>query len=56
MRRQKTPKLAARRNLAAKALRDPLFRPKIMANPGKYRRHRRFIQKPDDSGSGDDSN
>jgi hypothetical protein len=35
-----------KRNLAARALRDPLFRPKIMANPNAYRRRQRFAQKP----------
>lgn len=28
--------LPKKRNLAAKALREPLFRPKIMANPNAY--------------------
>ena len=56
MPRKKTPKLPARRNLAAKALRDPLFRPKIMANPSAYKRHGRFNQKPDNSMPDDESN
>ena len=56
MPRKKTPKLPARRNLAAKALRDPLFRPKIMANPRAYKRHGRFNQKPDNSMADDESN
>lgn len=38
-----------RRNLAARALRDPLFRPKVMANPNAYKRKQRFTQKPVDS-------
>ena len=29
-----------KRNLAAKVLRDPLFRPKVMANPNAYRRRK----------------
>ncbi len=41
-----------KRNLAAKVLRDPLFRPKIMANPNAYRRRRRFVVKPEDEGNG----
>jgi hypothetical protein len=40
--------LPKKRNLAAKALREPLFRPKIMANPNAYKRKARFNQKPDD--------
>ncbi len=36
------------RNLAAKVLRDPLFRPKVMANPNAYRRRRRFVTRPED--------
>jgi len=40
-----------KRNLAAKALRDPLFRPKIMENPAAYKRHPRFNHKPDDEPS-----
>lgn len=42
-----------KRNLAAKALRDPLFRPKVMDNPGAYKRRERFNRKPDDD-PGDD--
>lgn len=42
-----------KRNLAAKALRDPLFRPKVMENPSAYKRKARFNKKPDDS-PGDD--
>jgi hypothetical protein len=30
------------RNLAAKALRSPLFRPRTMASPNAYKRHPRF--------------
>jgi hypothetical protein len=45
-----------RRNLAARALRSPLFRPKIMTNPKAYRRKERFNQKPDDHSPGDESN
>jgi len=54
--RKKTPKPPAKRNLAAKALRDPLFRPRIMANPSAYKRHDRFNQKPDDETADDESN
>jgi len=43
---KKTP--PKKRNLAAKALRDPLFRPKIMDNPSAYKRKARFNKKPDD--------
>ena len=56
MPRKRTPKLPARRNLAAKALRDPLFRPKIVANPSAYRRRARFNRKPDDPSVEDDNN
>jgi hypothetical protein len=45
-----------RRNLAARALRDPLFRPKIMANPNAYKRRKRFTQKPVDSTESDEMN
>lgn len=54
--RKKTPKPPAKRNLAAKALRDPLFRPRIMANPSAYKRHDRFNQKPDEQAVDDESN
>ena len=37
-----------KRNLAARALRDPLFRPKVMENPSAYKRRSRFNKKPDD--------
>jgi len=56
MPRKRTPKLPARLNLAAKALRDPLFRPKIVANPSAYRRRARFNRKPDDPFVKDDNN
>jgi hypothetical protein len=45
-----------KRNLAARALRDPLFRPKVMENPAAYKRHPRFNQKPDDEPPDDDIN
>ena len=45
--------LPKKRNLAAKALRDPLFRPKVVADPAAYKRRDRFNKKPDDT-SGDD--
>jgi len=45
-----------KRNLAARALRDPLFRPKIMANPNAYKRKPRFNSKPDDDPSDDQIN
>jgi hypothetical protein len=45
-----------KRNLAAKALRDPLFRPKVMENPSAYKRHDRFNKKPDDDGESDHFN
>lgn len=45
-RKRKAP--AKRRNLAAKALGSPLFRPKIMANPKAYKRKSRFNRKPGD--------
>lgn len=44
-----------KRNLAAKVLRDPLFRPKVMANPNAYRRRRRFVTRPEDEANGDDN-
>jgi hypothetical protein len=37
-----------KRNLAAKALRDPLFRPKIIANPRAYKRKKRVEIPPGD--------
>jgi hypothetical protein len=41
--------LPKKRNLAAKALRDPLFRPKIMADPKAYKRRKRVdLPPPDD--------
>ena len=48
--------LPKKRNLAAKALREPLFRPKVMANPGAYKRKLRFNQKPDDDPPDDQIN
>ena len=45
-----------KRNLAAKALRDPLFRPKVMDNPHAYKRHDRFTKKPDDDAGNSDIN
>lgn len=36
-----------KRNLAAKALRDPLFRPKVMADPKAYKRKPRTPPKPE---------
>lgn len=50
---KKAPK---KRNAAAKALRDPLFRPKVMENPSAYRRRERFNKKPDDSADDDQIN
>lgn len=44
--KRKSP--ARRRNLAARALRDPLFRPKVMANPNAYKRRPRHVRKPED--------
>ena len=35
-----------KRNLAAKALSDPLFRPKVMADPKAYRRKPRTPPRP----------
>lgn len=40
--------LPKKRNLAAKAMREPVFRPKVMANPNAYKRRDRFNQKLDD--------
>jgi hypothetical protein len=45
-----------KRNLAAKALRDPLFRPKVMDNPSAYKRKERFNKKPDDPSDDDQIN
>jgi hypothetical protein len=36
-------------NLAARALRDPKFRPKDVVDPFAYNRRARFNKKPDDS-------
>ncbi|MBI4922906.1 MAG: hypothetical protein HY834_14255 [Devosia nanyangense] len=46
----------ARRNLAAKALRSPLFRPRAEADPNAYKRRRKFIQNPVDDTSDDQIN
>ena len=48
--------LPKKRNLAARALRDPLFRPKVMDNPSAYKRKERFNKKPDDSADDDQIN
>jgi hypothetical protein len=37
-----------KRNLAAKALREPLFRPKVMDKPGAYKRNKKVELTPDD--------
>jgi hypothetical protein len=52
--RKKSP--PRKRNLAARALRSPLFRPKIAANPNAYRRRKRFIRNPVDEGKYDQIN
>ena len=49
-------KVPKKRNLAAKALRDPLFRPKVMENPSAYKRRERFNKKPDNSMEDDEVN
>jgi len=51
--KRKSPPKA--RNLTARALRDPLFRPKIMVNPNAYRRRQRFVVKPEDEGNSSDN-
>lgn len=51
--RKKPPR---KRNLAAKALRSPLFRPKIVANPATYKRRKRFTRNPVDSDTDDQIN
>ena len=48
--RKKPPQ---KRNLAARALRSPLFRPKVAVNPTAYKRRRRFIRNQVDD-TGDD--
>ena len=48
--------LPKKRNLAAKALRDPLFRPKVMESPSAYKRKERFTRKPDDEAENDEIN
>ena len=45
-----------KRNLAAKALRSPLFRPKVVANPSAYKRREKFIQNPVDTATDDKIN
>ena len=45
-----------KRNLAAKALRSPLFRPKVAGNPDAYNRRRRYPLKPLDSVDDDQMN
>ncbi len=45
-----------KRNLAAKALRDPLFRPRVEANPSAYKRRRKFIRNPVDLADDDQIN
>ncbi|MBN9344938.1 MAG: hypothetical protein J0I48_01880 [Devosia sp.] len=45
-----------KRNLAAKALRSPLFRPKVAGNPAAYKRRKRFIRNPGDDTSDDQIN
>jgi len=45
-----------KRNLAAKALRSTLFRPKVVANPSAYKRRRKFIRNPVDDASDDQIN
>ena len=52
--RKKSP--PKRRNLAARALRDPLFRPKALPNPNAYRRRSKFNKKPDESVDDDQIN
>ena len=42
-----------RRNLAAKALGETLFRPRVFANPNAYKRRKRFVKKPVDELSDD---
>ena len=52
--RRKAP--AKKRNLAAEALRSPLFRQKIVANPNAYKRRKKFNQNQIDDISGDQIN
>ncbi len=52
--RKKSP--PKKRNLAAKALRDPLFRPKVMEDPAAYKRRPKFPKKPDDEAADDEMN
>lgn len=37
-----------KRNLAAKALADPAFRPKVVADPRTYRRIKKVVLPPDE--------
>ncbi len=50
MKPPKSPSLPPpkKRNLAAKALRAPLFRPKVEPSPTTYKRRGRFTRKPGD--------
>lgn len=48
--------LPKKRNLAARALHDPLFRPKVVENPSAYKRRPKFNKKPDDEGDDDQIN
>ena len=45
-----------KRNLAAKALRSPLFRPRVAGNPDAYKRRRRYPVKPFDLAADDQIN
>jgi hypothetical protein len=45
-----------KRNLAAKALRDPAFRPKVMENPAIKKQRKRLIQNPVDMDDDDQIN
>jgi hypothetical protein len=49
---RKTP--AKKRNLAAKALRSPVFRARILPNPNAYKRRQRFNRKPIDNANPDE--
>jgi hypothetical protein len=54
--RRKKPKASPKpRNVAAKALREGQFRPKVMADPKAYKRHPRH-QEPLVSQNGEDEN
>lgn len=52
--RKKSP--PRKRNLAAKALRTPLFRPRVMANPNAYKRRKRFAEQLDNEPGDDQMN